>query len=105
MHTYMHTLPEFVFQQPTSVYSAWYTIGTFHLTFSHGGCIDKPDPSDSVRAGLAMSYISLFYLVLCTIITYDSYRKQVKKEKEGDQDRDGVRTLVIFRDLLNFRYL
>ena len=52
-----------------------------------------------------MSYISLFYLVLCTIITYDSYRKQVKKEKEGDQDRDGVRTLVIFRDLLNFRYL
>ena len=101
----MHTLPEFVFQQPTSVYSAWYTIGTFHLTFSHGGCIDKPDPSDSVRAGLAMSYISLFYLVLCTIITYDSYRKQVKKEKEGDQDRDGVRTLVIFRDLLIFRYL
>ena len=68
----------------------WYTLGTFHLTFGATSppCVTGGDPSDYIRAGLAMMYISSFFQALSIKISRDSYLK-FDSLRSGDVGRDG----------------
>ena len=80
----------FGYNEPWSL-PQWYTLGTFYLTFSatNPPCVDGGDPSDYIRAGLGLMYISAFFQVLSLKISRDSYIKY-EALKKGDIDRDGA---------------
>jgi hypothetical protein len=87
----------------------WYTLGTFHETFTsiNPSCVTDKDPSDFIRAGLALLYISAFVQVLMLKVSRDSYNKFVSANSgsAADTSRDGAMPTPVKADAMQRRAL
>lgn len=66
----------------------YFTISTFYNTFNHKNpvCVEE-DSSQKIRASLSMAYLALFVLVLCSQISYRSFRYELRlREKTRQQE-------------------
>eukprot|EP00596_Hydrurales_sp_CCMP1899_P006877 CAMPEP_0119035080 /NCGR_PEP_ID=MMETSP1177-20130426/2050_1 /TAXON_ID=2985 /ORGANISM="Ochromonas sp, Strain CCMP1899" /LENGTH=400 /DNA_ID=CAMNT_0006992977 /DNA_START=112 /DNA_END=1314 /DNA_ORIENTATION=+ len=64
----------------------YYTVGTFFSTYAHTYpvCVNE-DPSPKIRAALAMAYITLFILVLCSQVSFRSFRYELRLREKTTQ--------------------